>query len=414
MATRKCAAVVIGAGPAGVAVMGNLLERQLGTITWIDPSFEAGRVHSKYREVPSNTKVSLFQAFAKATQPFQKVIDNTKTPNAFTKLAKLDQEATCTLGFAADMVRGLTDGLMKMEEVYACHGFVKSANLNETVSDLIADLLLCQMKTYNDTITQTSNWTISIKQNSSENLETVETTRLILCTGSFPTEAPIPVPGLDIQRLDLDIALKPTALAETIPSDRPISVAIVGASHSAILAILNLTKLAQTSHPLLRISWFTRHPLRYAEYQDGWILRDNTGLKGLAADFARSELEDEKLPTSRAGQVLAKIDCAGGQEIESAQYHKHLPACDYLVQAVGYTRTSLPDLSKNGVPLLMSFDHDNGTFHEPGCSAVIPGLFGAGIAFPERVVDPHGNEEYAVGFWKFMKFLKRVIPSWVA
>ncbi|CRL29259.1 FAD-dependent pyridine nucleotide-disulphide oxidoreductase [Penicillium camemberti] len=392
MATRKCAAVVVGAGPAGVAVMGNLLERQLGAITWIDPSFEAGRVHSKYREVPSNTKVSLFQAFAKATQPFQKVIDNTKSPNAFTKLAKLDQESTCTLGFAADMVRGLTDGLMKMEEVYACHGFVKSANLNET----------------------TSNWTICIKQNSSEDLETVETTRLILCTGSFPTAAPIPVPGLAIQRLDLDVVLKPTELANTIPSDRPISVAIVGASHSAILAILNLTKLAQTSHPLLRIRWFTRHPLRYAEYKDGWVLRDNTGLKGMAADFARSELEDEKLATSRAGQVLTKIDCAGGQEIESAQYHKYLPACDYLVQAVGYTRASLPELSKNGVPLLMSFDHDSGTFHEPGRSSVIPGLFGAGIAFPERVVDPHGNEEYAVGFWKFMKFLKRVVPSWVA
>lgn len=52
MAARRCAAVVIGAGPAGVAVMGNLLERQLGTIAWIDPSFEAGRVHRKYREVP--------------------------------------------------------------------------------------------------------------------------------------------------------------------------------------------------------------------------------------------------------------------------------------------------------------------------------------------------------------------------
>jgi hypothetical protein len=34
---------------------------------------------------------------------------------------------------------------------------------------------------------------------------------------------------------------------------------------------------------------------------------------------------------------------------------------------------------------------------QPGRSSDIPGLFGAGIAFPERVVDPHGNEEYAVG-----------------
>jgi hypothetical protein len=41
----------------------------------------------------------------------------------------------------------------------------------------------------------------------------------------------------------------------------------------------------------------------------------------------------------------------------------------------------------------------------------IPGLFGAGIAFPERVVDPHGNEEYAVGFWKFMKFAQNASYS---
>jgi cation diffusion facilitator CzcD-associated flavoprotein CzcO len=52
MASRKCAAVVVGAGPAGVAVVGNLLERQLGTIAWIDPYFEAGRVNKNYREVP--------------------------------------------------------------------------------------------------------------------------------------------------------------------------------------------------------------------------------------------------------------------------------------------------------------------------------------------------------------------------
>lgn len=48
----KCAAVVVGAGPAGLAVVGNLLERQLGKIAWIDPYFQAGRVNRQYREVP--------------------------------------------------------------------------------------------------------------------------------------------------------------------------------------------------------------------------------------------------------------------------------------------------------------------------------------------------------------------------
>lgn len=84
----------------------------------------------------SNTKVSFFQAFATATQPFQKIIDNSRSPNAFTTLAKLDQEKTCTLSYAADMIHGLTDGLVKMEQVHAFQGFVAAANLNEQVGNI--------------------------------------------------------------------------------------------------------------------------------------------------------------------------------------------------------------------------------------------------------------------------------------
>lgn len=49
----RCAAVVVGAGPAGLAVVGNLMERQLGgKIAWVDPYFQAGRINRQYREVP--------------------------------------------------------------------------------------------------------------------------------------------------------------------------------------------------------------------------------------------------------------------------------------------------------------------------------------------------------------------------
>ncbi|CEO58596.1 hypothetical protein PMG11_03308 [Penicillium brasilianum] len=394
MATRRCAAVVVGAGPAGVAVVGNLLERQLGTIAWIDPSFESGRVNRKYREVPSNTKVALFQAYANAVQPFKTVIENTPRPNAFTTMAKLDQEKTCHLHYAADMIRDLTDGLIKMDQVHACRGFVTAANLSS--------------KTSSD-----SQWTVCVKQHGSSEEVTIETARLILCTGSHPTNIPVPIPGLNITRLDLDTVLKPSELATTLPINTPTTVGVVGASHSAILALLNLVTLVRDSHPQLRVKWFTRHPLRYAEYMDGWILRDNTGLKGLAADFARSQLEDDKLPTSAAGKVIEKIDCGGGEAREMAQYRAELPDCSYIVHAVGFTRDPLPQLRRDGEALNMAFDHGSGKFHEHGDGAVIPGLFGAGIAFPERVVDPHGNVEYAVGFFKFMKFLKRVVPSWV-
>jgi hypothetical protein len=80
---------------------------------------------------------------------------------------------------------------------------------------------------------------------------------------------------------------------------------------------------------------------------------------------------------------------------------------------VGFTRDPLPQLGRDGEPLKMEFDHGSGKFHEQEDGPEIPGLFGAGIAFPERVVDPRGNVEYAVGFFKFMKFLKRVVPTWV-
>ncbi|CAI7674262.1 unnamed protein product [Penicillium pancosmium] len=395
--TRKCAAVVVGAGPAGVAVVGNLLERQLGSIAWIDPSFESGRVNRKYREVPSNTKVSFFQSYATSLQPFRTIIENTPRPNAFTTMAKLDQEKTCHLHYAADMIRGLTNGLVKMEQVYAYQGFVTAATLSSKPDQ--------------------PKWTVRIKQsstNGSDDLE-IETSRLILCTGSHPTNLPVPIPGLEIHTLDLDTVLKPSILSETLPTTKPTTVAVVGASHSAILALLNLVTLAQTSHPHLRVKWFTRHKLRYAEFMDGWILRDNTGLKGLAADFARTQLEEGVLASSDAGKIVSKVDCAGGEVREKEMYRVHLPDCDYITQAVGFTRDPLPKLVKGdeAKPLSMEFDHETGAFHESAPSGEkIPGLFGAGIAFPQRVVDPYGNVEYAVGFFKFMKFLKKVVPSW--
>ncbi|KAL4883655.1 pyridine nucleotide-disulfide oxidoreductase-domain-containing protein [Aspergillus karnatakaensis] len=388
---QRCAAVVVGAGPAGLAVVGNLLEKQLGKIVWVDPYFQAGRVNRSYREVPSNTKVALFQAYATAVQQFRSVIGSTRIPNAFTTMAKLDQEKTCHLHHAADVVRALTDGIVKMDQVHACRGHVTAANLDYTRS-----------------------WTVRIQDAESLGELEFRTSRLILCTGSSPTQVPIPEHENGVQRLDLDVVLKPSELASTLPRDSPSTVAVIGASHSAILALLNLFDLARTSHPNLRIKWFTRHPLRYAEYKDGWILRDNTGLKGQAADFARQQLEDSALPTSEAGQFITKIDCGGGQEKETAQYQRHLPSCTHLTQAIGYTRDPLPELSINRTLLAsddLTWDSSFGGFTDRS-GRVVPGLHGAGIAFPERVVDPYGNVEHAVGFFKFMKFLKRVTPMW--
>jgi hypothetical protein len=106
-------------------------------------------------------------------------------------------------------------------------------------------------------------------------------------------------------------------------------------------------------------------------------VRDNTGLKGLAADFARSELEDDKLPTSPAGQVLAKIGRERGTGIPNG-LDKIVTRRQIFVVLGRLNLRATSAVAKNGAPLLMSFDHDTGMFHEPGRSSDIPGLFGAG------------------------------------
>ena len=56
---KKYEAVVVGAGPAGVAVVGNLLEQKKAPILWVDHVFQGGRLNESYREVPRSVYLLL-------------------------------------------------------------------------------------------------------------------------------------------------------------------------------------------------------------------------------------------------------------------------------------------------------------------------------------------------------------------
>ncbi|KAH6983294.1 pyridine nucleotide-disulfide oxidoreductase-domain-containing protein [Ilyonectria sp. MPI-CAGE-AT-0026] len=394
-------AIVVGGGPCGLAVVGNILEQKpKGNQLWVDPVFRGGRVGDHYREVPSNTKVDLFIGFATAVEPFRQIVSLAQKPNAITALERLKQDEGCELGHAADMCLMLTDGVARhFDNVHQHYGKVTAATFDEN----------------------TKLWTAVL-----DGKDHVETPKLVLCTGSSPIENPLPIieklPGT-LEMVHLDIGLTPSELAKTINSDA--TVAVVGASHSAILVLMNLYNMAASSHPQLRIKWFTRHKdLSYAEYMDGWILRDNTGLKGQAAQWARENLEGDAFATSPVSKVMTKLWTPRGEEDQI--YRAQLPSCTHIIQAIGYKRDALPDLavaeSVDAKPEPLAIQHDDltGRFFSKsptGSSSNgrqhIPGLFGAGIAFPERVIDPLGNVEHAVGFWKFMRFLRKSVPQWV-
>lgn len=123
-----------------------------------------------------------------------------------------------------------------------------------------------------------------------------------------------PLPVTTVQEIGLDPALNPPVLSKIIPSDSKVNIGVIGASHSAILVLRNLYNLASSTHPHLRIKWFTRHPLRYAEERDGWIFRDNTGLKGDVAVWAKENLEEDRLPSSDVSKYLEKLPTSRERE----------------------------------------------------------------------------------------------------
>src|ERR1700761_8529360 len=98
---------VIGAGPAGIAAVGKLLDRGIADkdIAWIDPAFAAGDIGAKWRSVCSNTKVGFFLSYLNGANAFR----FSEAPPM--PLTELDTEETCALALVADPLRWITDHL---------------------------------------------------------------------------------------------------------------------------------------------------------------------------------------------------------------------------------------------------------------------------------------------------------------
>lgn len=83
-----------------------------------------------------------------------------------------------------------------------------------------------------------------------------------------------------------------------------------------------------------------------------------------------------------------------------------------MVVATGFTRLALPIISISGMELV-----DNKIFYDDESMNLMYGgreisnNFGFGIAFPEKVLDPSGTHCHAVGFYKFMLTITKVITK---
>ncbi|MCW5588790.1 MAG: pyridine nucleotide-disulfide oxidoreductase [Legionellales bacterium] len=334
---------IVGAGPAGIAAVGQLLDHNIHPekILWIDPYFQVGDFGRLWGEVPSNTKVSLFIDFLKAARHFE---FNNLDKNY--SLFSLNPQQTCHLRDAYPPLQAITQSLLKTIPHH--YAFVKRLALENRLWHI-----------------QLDNTTLLAKN-------------VILSLGADPISLDNPA----IPEISLVTLFNQQQLSQQL--QKTDTVAVFGSSHSAILALRILHEFA-----VKKIINFYQSPLRYAVNLNGSVLFDNTGLKGDTAEWARTHI-DGKLPEN-----IQRI-YSSPQTIQ-----QHLPPCDKVIYAVGFKPRQL---EITGFPALR--------YHET-CGILAPGLFGVGIAYPEKCIDKFGNSEYRVGLWKFMEYLQRVIPIWL-
>lgn len=336
---------IIGAGPGGIITIGLLLDLGISgsSITWIDPEFTVGRLGKYYATVPANTKTKLFVSFMQSCKTFMEC-----KSEAINKLQEYEQEKELELAIIVKPLQDITEHLKT--KVNILQGNVTGLEFEDT------------------------SWNVTV-----DNSKQITSENVVLATGSHPRSLHYPCE----QEISLDIALNKDLLKDHISQED--SIAVIGSSHSAVLVLKFLTELK-----VKRIINFYKNPIQYAIDMGTWLLHNSTGLKGVAAQWAREVLE--KNPPAHLIRMINTPDAL----------QAWLPVCNKIIYAVGYERNELPLI--NGQNQVTYNDHSG---------VIAPRLFGIGIAFPEEYIDPLGNKEHRVGLNSFMEYAQRVIPQWI-
>lgn len=227
---------IIGAGPAGIMVLGVLLD--LGTdpkdILWVDPEFNVGRMGHYYANVPSNTKTKHFIECLNSCQTFL----DAQSP-ALEKLYDLNPELEYPLKVIVEPLQEVTDYLRTL---------IKSDTAR-----------LCSLSFEKNV------WRVGTTD------ACFTAAHVILATGSHPKK-----PDYNcVNEIPLDIALDKELLAAEVTIDD--TIAVVGSGQSAILLLKHLSELA-----VGRMINFYLHPINFNHPE--------TGLKGSTARWARDIL----------------------------------------------------------------------------------------------------------------------------
>lgn len=275
---------IIGAGPAGIAALGKLLDHGIAAdkILWLDPEFKVGDLGRFWQQVNSNTTVHLFSQFLLESSAF-----NYHTAAKHFKLSHLPPQDTCPLSTMVEPLQWISDHLREVVNA-------------QTV--MIHRIMLNQ-----------NTWTLE------SDSATYTAQNVILAIGSEPET--LTYAGLET--IPFTTAIDQQRLSSVMDVNQ--TIAVFGSSHSAMIILEHLVNMG-----VKKIINFYRSPTRYAIPMDNWTLFDNTGLKGHTAAWTRQHI-DGTLPSNLIRYL------AHEENIKN-----HLPQCDKVIYAVGFKRrTSL-------------------------------------------------------------------------
>jgi len=365
-------ATVIGAGPSGLAIMGQLLSKKIFPILWIDPNFNGGKM-AHYRKVPANTRGKFFVNFMKECPAYNEFIeDQNNKNNPIDIFNGLDLNVPPSLSKAYDMCNSLTKNI---ENYYNKDVFMQK-NLVEKL-----------------TFDENYNWKISTNEGNNYFTE-----KIILANGSQPRK----YEGLYKEKIEIPLEVLVNDDHEKLEKfvGENDTIGVIGSSHSSILALKHLESLP---NPPKKIHCFYREKIRYAVHTDEGIIYDNIGLKGKAAEWSKDYLEQGK-------SKIIQMHFMESLEQEKEIYDKYLSKCTKIAPMIGWSRNSIPIyIKKNGeIKEINNLDYNgvNLRLTEGGNENYLNNIWGIGIAYPRHVRDLSGIMGMDVGIFKFGKAAK--------
>lgn len=266
-----------------------------------------------------------------------------------------------------------------LDAIFNCTSLDTEYNLATIIEPLkvISDYIISNVSFVKDRITSLyfhdNNWRVGFSCGE------LVASHVVLATGGHPKRLDIQSPGTR-QEISLVDALDKGKLVSLVTQTD--TVAVFGSAHSAILILKNLSELN-----VREIVNFYNHPIKYTEDMGGWYLNISSGLKGVTADWAKNVLE--KNPPKNLRRVFSSEE----------NIKRELAHCTKVVYAIGFERNEIP--------------FANNQFHYDDTTGVIASrLFGIGIAFPQKYVDPLGNTEHRVGINSFTEYALSIVPTW--